>query len=586
MKVIVAKTAGFCKGVRDALEVTLEAIQKRKEGERICTYGPVIHNRQVLAMLEEKGIKEVGRLEDCARSKVVIRAHGIPPNERQELHRIGATLLDATCKRVARVHAVIKRHARQGFHTVIVGDADHAEVLGLMGYTEGRGLVIDQPRQIDDLPKEWGEKVLLVAQTTQNEEIFQEIRTRFLNRFPNGTVKNTICGSTHARQAEVRELCSKVEAMVIVGGYHSGNTVRLAEVARECSIPTYHVETQADFDRQEMARYSVVGVSAGASTPNWIIRNVVQVLEAIEPERSDIRSLLKKASERLVYGNIYVALGAALLSLAVRALTGQSFTGGLARPAANGFMAACYAFAMHSLNIYLDRNAIRLNDPNRAAFYQRWRLAFTVLSITAVTACLWIALDSGVFSFIAMVLLVALGILYAVPLILPSWSDSLSALKIKDIPTSKTFSVPLAWACVTVLLPSISNLGGQLVRVAYAFWVIFLLVLIRTALLDLLAVQGDRLVGRETLVVAVGEQKTARFLKWALAALAASLIIGPIAGLSSWFAWLMLPATAAYNWCLKLSFRERLKEDPLFEAGIESVFLGIGALVLLWAWLS
>lgn len=139
MRVIVARTAGFCKGVKDALEVTMEAIEKREDGERICTYGPLIHNRQVLAMLEQKGIREENRIENCAGRKVVIRAHGIPPQERQHLHKVGATLLDATCRRVAKVQAAIKSHARRGYHTVIVGDEDHAEVIGLMGYTEGRG---------------------------------------------------------------------------------------------------------------------------------------------------------------------------------------------------------------------------------------------------------------------------------------------------------------------------------------------------------------------------------------------------------------------------------------------------------------
>jgi len=579
MKVIVAKTAGFCKGVKDALEVTLEAIQRRKDGETICTFGPVIHNRQVLAMLEEKGIREVASIEECAGKKVVVRAHGIPPHERQALHGIGAKLLDATCKRVAKVHAVIKRHARRGYDTVIVGDADHAEVLGLMGYTEGRGRVINQPYQVDELPAGWGEKVLMVAQTTQNEEIFQEIRNRFLSRFPGGTVKNTICGSTHARQAEVRELCSQVEAMIIVGGYHSGNTVRLAEVARECSTPTYHVETEADLDPQEMARYSVVGVSAGASTPNWIIHNVVNFLEGIQPERSDLKSLIKKGSELLVYGNIYVALGAALLSLAVQALVG--LPGSLGK----SLMAACYAFAMHSLNIYLDRNAIRLNDPNRAAFYQNWRFVFTGLSIGAVVVCLWISLSFGIWSSVAMAILVVMGVLYAVPLILPSWSESLSALKIKDIPTSKTFSVPLAWACVIVLLPYLSQLDSLFSKLAYAFWITFLMVLVRTVLLDLLAVQGDRLVGRETLVVSLGEEKTGRFIKQILITLAVSLIIGPLIGLSTYFAHLMLIPTAVYGLHLRLCFRDRLKEDPVFEASIESVSLGVGVLALLWSYL-
>lgn len=576
MQVIVARTAGFCKGVRKALEVTLEAIQKRKDGESICTYGPLIHNKQVLAMLEEKGIREENHIENCANKHVVIRAHGIPPQERQELHRLGATLLNATCTRVARVHGVIKRHARRGYHTVITGDADHAEVIGLMGYTDGRGVVISKPEQVEALPADW-DKVLLVAQTTQNEEIFNEIQDRFLKRYPNGIVKNTICGSTHERQAEVRELCSQVDAMVIVGGLHSGNTVRLAEIARESGVPTFHIETEAELDRQEMAHYSRVGVSAGASTPNWIIRDVVRFLESIQPQDFDFKHKIKTILNLLVYGNFFVALGAALLPSIAHSLTGLS--GSLAESSG---MAACYAFAIHSLNIYLDRNAIQLNDPGRAAFYHRWRYAFTSLSIAAAMVSLWLALNIGILTFLAMTVFVLLGVLYAVPLILPARWQNLSVLKIKDIPTSKTFSVPIAWACVTVLLPHLPDLFRSFSVLIYAFWVVFLLVLARTALLDLLAVQGDRLVGKETLVVLVGEEKTKRFIMAVLGLLCLSLLVGSATGVAHSFALLMVFLVGVYVWYLGASYRNPLKEDPTHEALIESGVMGIGMLSLLW----
>ena len=575
MKVIVAKTAGFCKGVKDALEVTLNAIQQRKEGERICTFGPLIHNRQVLKMLEEKGIQEVADIENCAGKKVVIRAHGIPPRERQALHRMDARLLDATCKRVAKVHAVIKRHARRGYRTVIVGDADHAEVIGLMGYTEGRGIVIDRVEQVEQLPRDW-EKVLLVAQTTQNEETFREITEAFLKRYPKGIVKNTICGSTHERQAEVREMCSQVEAMVIVGGYHSGNTVRLVEVARECAIPTYHVETEADLNQQDMERYSCVGISAGASTPNWMIRSVVHYLESIQTRKMSRKYLLKRAMELLAYGNLYIAVSAALLPSAMQAMTG--FPGSWY----DGLMAAFYAFAMHSLNIYLDRNAIKLNDPSRAAFYQRWRLAFTGAGVAAVVAALWIALDVGFLAFLVMGVLVLLGISYAVPVFLPSSWQSLYAFKLKDIPTSKTFSVPIAWASVTVIVPYTAHALPGLDRAIFAFWIAFLMVLVRTAMLDLLAVQGDRLVGRETLVVLIGEAKTGHFLVGTLILLGLSLVVGPWAGLCTSFTYVMLPAVALYWSQLNMCFQNRLKEDPAFVSAIESTLIGVGLLGLLW----
>lgn len=571
MKVIVAKTAGFCKGVKDALEITLDAIQRLQDGEKLYTFGPLIHNRQVLAMLEEKGITEENEIERCAGKQLVIRAHGIPPQTRQLLHRMDASLLDATCKRVAKVHAVIKRHARRGYHTVIVGDKDHAEVLGLLGYTEGKGRVINSPAQVEELPKEW-EKVLLVAQTTQNEEVFEAIRTQFLRRYPAGIVKNTICDSTHQRQAEVRRMCSQVEAMVVVGGYHSGNTLRLAEVAREGGVPTYHVETEGDLNRQEMARYACIGVSAGASTPNWIIRNVVQFLEEIQPQRSDLGFRVRRWLETLAYANVYVALGAALLSAVVQVLL--RLPGSLA----GGIMSACYVFAMHSLNIYLDRSAIQLNDPGRAAFYHRWRWVFSAAGVAAVVCSLTIAMNIGLSSFLALSLLVLLGLIYAVPVIMPSaWP----ALKIKDIPTSKTFLVPIAWASVTVIVPHLSLMDGLFGPLLYAFWMICLLVLVRTALLDLLAVRGDRLVGRETLVVLLGEKRTVRFVMGVLGVLALSSIIGPLSGVSPPFAYLFLGVLPAYAWQLHTCSKTPYREGPLCETFIESVLIFLGGLATL-----
>jgi len=281
MKIIVAKTAGFCNGVRYALEMTLEAIRNKKADERICTLGPLIHNHQVLAMLKERGVEEIQSPEEATGKIVVIRAHGVPPGVRKELYRRAHRVINATCKRVARVQAVIKQYALKGYSTIIVGDENHAEVIGLKGYAEGRGIVIQNVNDLEKIPQGCS-KVLLVAQTTQNEKTFAGIEEAFRRKFPGGVVKHTICGATRERQEEVRKLAGIVEAMVIVGGYHSGNTIRLAEVARSTGIPTYHVETEKDLNMKEMSRYKTVGVSAGASTPQWLIHNVVQALRQLD----------------------------------------------------------------------------------------------------------------------------------------------------------------------------------------------------------------------------------------------------------------------------------------------------------------
>ncbi len=575
MKVTVAETAGFCNGVKNALEVTLEAIQKRKNGETICTFGPLIHNRHVLGMLEKKGVCTESKIENCSGKEVVIRAHGIPPEQRRALHEAGAVILDATCKRVAKVQAVIKRYAMRGYHTVIVGDADHAEVIGLMGYAAGLGTVINQPEQIDQLPANW-ENAHLVTQTTQNEEVFKEIEKRFLERYPHGIVNNTICGSTHERQSEVRNLCRQVEAMIIVGGRHSGNTIRLAEIARECGIPSYHIETEEDLDQGEMSSYASVGVSAGASTPNWMIRNVVRFLESIETAHSSGCSTWKRVMDLLVYTNIYVAAGAWFLGWAVAALAGLS--GSFSMSA----MAATYVYGMHTINRYLDHHAIQFNDPARAAFYQRWNILFMAVSMMAVIASLWIARRLGNLTFFFMLVLVLLGILYGVPLIRATWKQGLSSLKIKDIPASKTFLIPIAWAMVTALVPHAASLPEAAGPLLFAFWIVFLLVLVRTSLLDLLDVQGDYLVGKETIVVLLGEAKSVSFIRAVLFVLALSLLFAPFCGLSSHFAYVALPVVIAYGWCLAICRKNVLKGGILMETVTESVPIVIGAMGALW----
>ncbi len=574
MKVLVAETAGFCRGVRTALELTLDAT-RTKAGEPLCTFGPLIHNRQVLSMLEERGVVEASGIEECRDKWVIIRAHGIPPDQRRRLKEVGRGLIDATCKRVARVQAIIRKHARKGHHTVIVGDADHAEVIGLMGYTEGRGVVIQKPEDVDALPAEW-DKVLLVAQTTQNEKVFDAVAERFRRKYPSGVVENTICGSTHERQNEVKSLCRRVDAMVVVGGYHSGNTVRLAEVARQCGVPTYHVETERDLDPDRMARYKTVGVTAGASTPNWMIRNVVRFLEQIEPETDGDRTRWKRFVERLAYNNVACSLAAGFLAVAAAALTGLPIR------LSHVVIAVAYAFSMHTLNQYLDQDALKLNDPDRAAFYQRWRTAFTAVSVLSAAAALILAIREGIPSALFLILLIVFGSLYAVPIFQKKWLKTTRILTLKDIPGSKTLMIPLAWACVTVWLPHLSDASTALGRLLGAFGIVFLLVFVRTALLDSLDIQGDRLVGRETIVVMLGEEKTRRLLWGVMAVLGVLLLWGTGWGLFTSFGYLLLPVVLAYAAFLKMSRGKRLKDAPFLETLIDSAIVAVGLLAALW----
>lgn len=279
MEVIIAKSAGFCMGVRRAVNTVMELASDRKD-EQICVFGPLIHNRQVNEMLEQKHVRIAHSLDDISSGICVVRTHGISPQKRAQLKEKKVDICDATCPRVLEVQKVIERHAEKGYFIVIVGDKGHAEVEGLLGFTGGNGVVIDSLEKIDQIPAGVA-KVCLVAQTTQNHEGFKEIAAALEKKYPACVVFDTICGSTSERQKEVIEMARNVDAIVIVGGHESANTMRLYEIARSSGKPAFHVETEKDVDPDQFRSFKTVGVSAGASTPNIIVHKVAKVLEGI-----------------------------------------------------------------------------------------------------------------------------------------------------------------------------------------------------------------------------------------------------------------------------------------------------------------
>ena len=202
MKVRLAKTAGFCMGVRRALELALEA--SHDFPAPIYTYGPLIHNPQVLDMLETKGIHIMKEIPEAQQGTVVIRAHGIPPEDKAKLKDSGLKVVDATCPRVIRVQAIIKKHAQQGYATIIVGDRDHPEVVGLLGHAKGKGIVLTHPDQVKALPDL--EKVIVVAQTTQDETLFEETVEKIKQRFSESLIFNTVCNASPASGRNIEAL--------------------------------------------------------------------------------------------------------------------------------------------------------------------------------------------------------------------------------------------------------------------------------------------------------------------------------------------------------------------------------------------
>ncbi len=275
MRVIVAPSSGFCRGVKNAVTRAHECAALRGP---VYTDGPLIHNRQMMESLAKEGVLETEEPESLAAgASLVIRAHGIAPERRAFLRSLPLELVDATCPDVARIQSQIRTHARQGMSVLIYGDHGHAEVVGLLGFAEGRGRVVSSLEEVAALPALTGE-VCLVAQSTQFPFAYAEIAAAVRQRFPNARVLDTICDATKNRQREIEQLEETCDVLVVVGGHHSANTLRLVELARTFK-PTFHIETAAELRRENFAGCRCAGLTGGASTPDFLLDETRRTLE-------------------------------------------------------------------------------------------------------------------------------------------------------------------------------------------------------------------------------------------------------------------------------------------------------------------
>lgn len=284
MKLLRAETAGFCMGVDLALKKLASLLEAAVSDapKTIVTFGPIIHNPQVL---EEYAAKGVGVVNDPAdipeAATVVIRAHGIPEPVRQAIVSRGAHLVDATCPKVKKAQTLIFAQARHGKVLLLFGEEDHPEVKGLLSYATAGAHVFDSMAELEDLSLPHGPTYFLAAQTTQDEQEFLRIRDYLKDRFGGElTVLSTICNATMNRQQEAMDLAAAVDFLVVVGGRDSGNTRRLAQVARTAGTPSVHIETADELSPGMFAGYHTIGLTAGASTPKKIIDRIQQVLES------------------------------------------------------------------------------------------------------------------------------------------------------------------------------------------------------------------------------------------------------------------------------------------------------------------
>ena len=283
MKVLLAKSRGFCFGVEDAIEIAEAAIEEHGAG-RVVALGPVIHNKQVVSKLEAEGLQQSGELEQLKPDShsVLIRSHGASPETFARAESMGLQVIDATCVLVKRAQNVVQEMHRDGYHVVMIGDANHPEVKGVIAYAPNVTVVDEESDLEEALP--YRERLGIVAQTTHAPEHVAKMIAKILCR-PYREVKivNTLCLEVVHRQEAAVELADRVEVMFVLGGLHSANTRESARLCKERGRETYHLEGWMQFEPHMVAGKSVAGVTAGASTPEWIISEFVSHLKEIDP---------------------------------------------------------------------------------------------------------------------------------------------------------------------------------------------------------------------------------------------------------------------------------------------------------------
>ena len=283
MKVIIAKTAGFCFGVRNAVNTVSKQIQQHSD-KRIYTYGPIINNEIVVKDFEKKGVTVINSKEELEKIKdgvIIIRSHGVSKSIYDLIEKNGLTVVDATCSDVKKIHKIVKKESDEGNLVIIFGNPNHPEVKGIRGWVKGESIVIDEALDVDNLEISHDRKIVIVAQTTFNYEKFKETVEIIEKKGYDISVLNTICNATRERQEEARKIAREVDAMIVIGDKHSSNTQKLFEICHNACKATYYIQTLEDLDLNQLESVETVGITAGASTPNTIIEEVQRNVRAI-----------------------------------------------------------------------------------------------------------------------------------------------------------------------------------------------------------------------------------------------------------------------------------------------------------------
>jgi len=561
MKIELAKNSGFCMGVRDALLRIVNEINTTDES--IYVYGPLIHNPQTVEVLHKRGLQTINTLESIDDKIIAIRTHGIPFEKLRDIKKRAKRYINLTCSRVARVQGLIRKYSRNGYFTIIIGDKNHAEVIGLQSYASSGVIVVSQIDDVPHIPP--ADNYLVVSQTTFDTELFEALIGAIGERFSNVIVVNTICHSTHNRQDDVKQGIERgIDALVVVGGKNSANTKRLASIGDENNIVTYHVETESELKSRQFDNVQHVLVTAGASTPGWIINRVLERLYDIKYANSNfLINLLKKTAEFIVRTNLFSAITASFITLFAQRFLDRKPDFVLA------FISFIYIFSMYTINNLFELDFLKVSNPYKFVLYRKYKNLLLPVSIISLLISSFIIRRYGTEATLIFLSSSLFGILYSAPWIRGIFYTMKSNL-IKKLYFSKSIVVAGGWVIITTVIPLISD-GDAIHEIVFLSFFIYTFIFLRSVLLDCIAFQGDLILGRETLPILLGVTCAKNLLL--LASLSAIITFGSYAVILQKLPFLIFTVNIIYFSVLivqviKLNYLISLKYELLVDCNL------------------
>ena len=502
MNIDIGKFAGFCDGVKYAVENTFS--QAVKSENEIYVDGHLIHNPQTLDMLKNSGVNTYEDKKDISildGKTVIIRAHGVSPERRDILSKHAKKLVNLTCKYVAKTQGLVKKYSLLGYRIIVIGNPVHPEIIGICGFADDV-FIIYKDSDLDNLPND-EKKVLIVSQTTLQKDTFYKFVSKIKDKYKDSEIiiKDTICEATEQRQNEILDIAKRNDVVLVIGGSESSNTKNLYKIASDIR-PTFYVEYKEDLNDLDLSSYRNVGIMAGASTPDWLIEEVAQTIK--DKYASCLAKFFSNIFDFLNYGYIFFSVGAFLMSYAVYDILSQTFQYQI------GIITASY-YLYTSLSNGYSNYTIRISDKKRYMFYNKYKSFFMSIIFISCINMFYFSYKMGVEILMLTLLSSLLGIGYNMSFKRQSkFDNSLFFCIFKKLIPFKAIVISVA---VTILLNgSIFILHNNIIKekfFAYLFSasIVFIFMFIRQALIEIKFSQSDKIAGAITLTSYIEPKK-------------------------------------------------------------------------------